>query len=176
MQLRDIPDPGWTQLDIVARMGPRLDMDPLRSECDMYIRHLGYGFAKSFLRHERWDNESWPKLALNREQLFQNMQAYHGHAWLVANESRAVGATRSVAKYIAWTWLIGDVEFSENLTRMRDGYYRYYGKPCLRLIGDRYEWPWQEFDDGFWREPDQVTVSPDDGMAKVMAEAIGVKL
>jgi hypothetical protein len=67
------------------------------------------------------------------------MRDYMEFAWGKADDHRGLSAMRSVEKFKAWVWLLGNdklVEFCED-----DDHYAYYGAPVLQRICQEYSFP-----------------------------------
>lgn len=137
-----------TQDEIVARLRERMATDIFGFETREYLTALDFAHAREFLKPEataeKWGEVKAPSL--------DSMREYMKFAWEKANGCRGISANRSIAHYVAWTWIIGDREFSAAIERMFDKEYRWYGKAILRHICEHYEWDWRSLDDGHWRD------------------------
>jgi hypothetical protein len=176
--LADITTPEWTHENIVARINERRKMDPVGVECNELVIRLPWEYARPYLmpniNQADWDSKYEP---LVREDVFALMRNYHPFAWKKANGKNAIASCRSVMHYMAWCWQIGDMEFCEELWHMGRKHYHCYGKPCLRMVAERYGWDWSAFDDGAWLfEREGAAHQPDEAMAMVLARLINVEL
>lgn len=128
-----------TPEQIVARLEYRKQDDPFAFEVVDYLSWLDYAHAKPYLKdtvtESKWEQDRQP---LTRENVLQRMEEYMPFAWDKARNKRGLSASRSVQHYIAWTWLIGDQDFSEQIDKMP---FNPYGEPALRAICERYNIP-----------------------------------
>lgn len=109
------------------------------------LSRLPFEEAKSFLEVDMTE-ESYQPLNRDADSLLEEMHKYMEFAWTKANHARGLSAGRSIDHYYAWLWLLGEDEAAEGILD-----YRYYGKPQLRAICERYGWDWKTWDDGVWR-------------------------
>lgn len=125
-----------TQEQIVERIRERIDHDVLHFEIQYYFEYITHEQAKLWLKPdskaENWDE---PK-TLDREAIIADMRGYMPFAFGKAHGQRGISATRSIYHYIAWTWLIGDTEFSKEI--QDDANYAPYGLTALRMICEKY--------------------------------------
>ena len=99
--------------------------------------------------------EDWQEVEPNTDHLLGAIEEYMPFAWDKANNCRGLSADRSVSHMKAWLWLLGD-DLGEKL----DGIYCFYGKPCLRVICEKYGWDWRQWDDGEWRNEEGGAWTP----------------
>lgn len=95
---------------------------------------LPYDVIKESLKPEtvesEWNEKSIP---LTRENVIAEMKDYFSFAMEKADDQRGLSAARSMQKYQAWIFALGDEEFSDSLSNYSD-----YGKPQLEEIKARY--------------------------------------
>ncbi len=132
--------------EIVARIRylEEGDRDFLFFERSDLIEHLPFSHARPFLKPEAAESD-WEQLPLSAPSIQAEMLDYMPFAWEKANNCRGISASRSISHMKAWLWLRGD-----DLGERMDGLYEFYGKPCLRVICEKYGWDWREWDDGRW--------------------------
>jgi hypothetical protein len=125
-----------TQEEILHRIEERDEFDIFGFEFDEYITALDFEHAKQFLKEgtteAQW-NESIDEN--NDEALRKAMIDYLNFAVEKAVNHRGISASRSVAHYLAWFWLLGDnemVAFIED----KDNYPQ-YGAPILAKAHER---------------------------------------
>ena len=143
-----------TEAEIVERIKAREPEDMFGFEWHEYIRFLPFHAAQPWLKEEA-KPEDWAAEVCTRDALLEQMRDYMDFAWGKANNCRGLSANRSVMHYIAWTWLAGDGEFSDEISQQFDEDYRFYGKPILARIADFYGWDWRQWDDGRWRNDER---------------------
>lgn len=135
-----------TQDEIAARFAARRETDVLGFEVHEYLEWLDFKHAKPFLKpaaaEGEWGVDFKP---LTRTEMLARMLGYMPFAWAKANDCRGISASRSVMHFVAWTWLAGDREFSDEILSMD---YQNYGKEILIAICERYKWSWADWDDG----------------------------
>lgn len=124
-------------------------VDPLGFESGEYMLYMDYTHVEEFLQGKHQNEETrkeWDETARTVEVLLKAMEEYMSFAWDKANNFRGLSADRSIRHYVAWTWLIGDEEFSK---KIGDAVYEFYGKDILVMICERYGWDHlEEWDDG----------------------------
>ena len=122
--------------------------DILGFETGEYLSYLTYDNAQEFLKKEYQDDEKtredWGQTPTVEESL-KAMKEYMDFAWGKAKNFRGISSDRSIRHYVAWTWLIGDEDFS---TRIDNSNYEYYGKDILVMICEHYGWDHEQWDDG----------------------------
>lgn len=74
------------------------------------------------------------QLALTRKHVLKDMRAYMPFALQKALDHRGLSAARSIDRYRAWLWLLGDCEYG-TVPWQR---YQNYGMPILKHICERY--------------------------------------
>jgi len=135
-----------TQQEILTRIEKRKPDDFFGFEVSEYIDFLDFEHARPFLvagaTAEVWAKQQKPN---TREAVLAVMLEYMPFAWEKANNCRGISANRSIAHFVAWTWLAGDDEFSREVESTR---HEFYGKPALIKICERYGWDWKQWDDG----------------------------
>ncbi len=109
------------------------------------VTYLLFEQAKPYLK-EKVTTDQWTPSKLERESIILEMLDYMEFAWGKANNCRGISSGRSIEHYEIWLWLLKD-DLCEELEDM----YQYYGKPCLRVICEKYDWDWRKWDDGEWR-------------------------
>jgi hypothetical protein len=138
-----------TQEEIVERFNARKDGDMFGDEVGMYLPYLEFNYAKPFLKEgvtkEEWDKDRVP---LSREAVLKQMEEYMAFGWQKANDCRGLSANRTMAHYVAWTWLSGDREFAEQVQQEYNDNYQFYGKDILVMICKFYGWDHTKWDNG----------------------------
>lgn len=86
-----------------------------------------------------WDEESWAKASKrsDKESIVWEMEEYFQFAVEKAITHSGAAASRSVHHYLAWTWLIKDLELFAYLMEPRN--YPNYGCPLLLAVAQKYE-------------------------------------
>jgi hypothetical protein len=118
------------------------------------IEFLPFQDAERFLKPEVTEAE-WNLKTPDEDTVKALILDYMPFAWGKANDCRGLSASRSIEHMKTWLWLLGD-DLGEKLSDI----YQFYGKPCLRLICEKYRWDWRQWDDGCWRNSED-----DDGIA-----------
>lgn len=120
-------------------------------------RALPFDDAKPFLR-DGVTVEDWEGFNPDTETIVGMIREYMPFAWGKANGCRGISSNRSVSHMKAWLWLLED-DLGEKL----DAIYIFFGKPCLRVICEKYGWDWRQWDDGEWRNEERGawTLPPD---------------
>lgn len=138
-----------SQEAIKIRLEARKEGDPFAFEIGEYLNYLDFENAKPYLKEgvteAQW-NESRPPFT--KEAIIDAMRKYYPFAWEKANDCRGISANRSILHFVAWTWLLGDLEFCQYIEGLFDRDYKHYGKPILEKIGERYGWDWSKLDNG----------------------------
>lgn len=138
-----------TQEEILTRIAERKDDDILGFEWSEYVTFLDFDRAKPWLG-EKTTREEWEKAQskLDRETLLKRIADYMEFAWEKANNCRGISSNRSILHYIAWTWLAGDKDFSDELDNRYSVNFEFYGKDILVLICDHYGLDAKKWDNG----------------------------
>jgi len=139
-----------TQAEIFDRLELRRPDDFFGFEWHEYVVYLSPEDFRKLLEPDATmtDEEVGEALKdLSREQILCKMEEYMPFAWEKANDFRGISAARSIAHYVAWTWLAGDRELSSKLEQG----YEFYGKPQLVMICEFYGWDHTQWDDGIRR-------------------------
>ncbi len=141
-----------TQSEIVTRFQERRPGDFFGFETRDYIDGMDFDHAKALdipqdhVTATEWNNTK----SHSRQHWLGEMLEYMEFAWDKANGFRSVSAMRSIQHYIAWTWLAGDSDFSQQLI---DGVFAAdndpYGKDTLIAICKHYGWEYAQWDDGY---------------------------
>lgn len=136
------------QVAVLARYKARNKDDLLGFEVNEYLAYLNYDKAQEFLKEEFRDDaetrDEWTKIP-SLEEALAGMKDYMSFAWDKANGFRGISADRSIRHYVAWTWIISDEQFSDEVDLAQ---YEFYGKDILVKICERYGWDHNEWDDG----------------------------
>jgi len=119
-----------TQEEIVERLKEPGDMFGFGP--GVLIGYLEYEHAKPYLK-EGVTTEEWKPDTLTREAVLETMRDYMEFAWGKAQNHRGLSASRSVIKFEAWVWLLGDSPIEAE--------YAQYGCPTLAAICARYDFP-----------------------------------
>lgn len=136
-----------TQDELVARIKARMSKDALGFEWHEYLEHLELDRFKQFAKPDADLSDMPPPKPIDREAMLAKMKSYMSFAFGKAHGERGISASRSVLHYVAWTWLAGDREFSDEVDRMGDTDYAPYGLPVLRRICAFYGWDPAELGD-----------------------------
>jgi hypothetical protein len=131
-----------TQEEIVARYRERVPHDPLGFEVPEYLLALNLEHAKPMLKPGM---KAWKPIYQTRDDVLQTMKEYMPFAWDKANGQRGISTVRSLMHYVAWLWLIGELELAEAIED-----YTHYGKPQLVRICELFKWNWRRWDDDRW--------------------------
>lgn len=138
-----------TQDEILAKLKSREQGDPFGFETNEYLNYLDFEHAKAYLK-EDVTTDIWEKSrpAHTREAVIEAMKKYHDFAWEKANNCRGISANRSIMHYIAWLFVVGDLELHAEIAEDFRSNYQFYGKPILIKIAERYGWDWKKLDNG----------------------------
>lgn len=96
--------------------------------------------AERFMKKDHgWTEETWQKSMLKKdhESIVNEVEDYFQFAWEKAVGHRGVSANRSVIHYLAWSWLLNDMELFKFL--MEPHNYANYGCPMLLAVAHKYE-------------------------------------
>lgn len=123
-----------TQEEILERFKEVRKDDFFGFETDVIFYHLKFKYAKEFLNEsvteDQWEEHQEEN---SRESILNQMKDYMVFAWEKAINERGISASRSMSKYNAWVWLLGD-----DLGDLNN--YTEYGKPNLKTICKKYKW------------------------------------
>ena len=89
------------------------------------------GFAPS-------DGQEWTSTPLTRDAVIAAMADYSDHAWCKVEDHRGLSANRSVDRFRAWVWLLGD---DAVLEQFESAGYAQYGAPKLAVACEAYGVP-----------------------------------
>lgn len=131
-----------TGAEIVKQIERVKEIDMFGFEWHEYVAHLPFEQAKRYLKEDAKDEE-WEYTPLTREMMLEKMLDYMEFAWDKANNGRSISANRSIMHYIAWVWMSGEPEFSEEIRREYAHNYNNYGKSILKKICEHYGWDWK---------------------------------
>lgn len=112
--------------------------DLLGFESVELLRALDFEHAKSFFNSLK--KKDWKPDLLTDEAVVKQVVDYMDFAIDKATGHRGISASRSIAHYRAWLWLIGDdklVKFADD----DDNNYQNYGAPILKKIARKYKAP-----------------------------------
>lgn len=145
-----------TDQEILDRIKEIEDDDFFGFQSSDLIGFLSYDAAKPFLE-EGVTAEAWnaDRQTPTREAVIEKILSYMPFAWEKANDCRGLSAGRSIEHMKAWLWMLGD-----ELHAKLDDIYEFYGKPCLRVICEKYGWDWKQWDDGVWRKSEDDDGDP----------------
>ena len=138
-----------TQAEIASRIVDLKTLDVFGFEISEYIEFLDFEHAKPYLKEDTTE-EQWTSLKPTREVVLAKMKEYLSFAWEKANNCRGISSSRSNSHYRAWIWLLGAEEAEALAIVFNDALYRYYGKPQLVAIAERYGWDWKQHDNDRW--------------------------
>lgn len=126
-----------TQEEILARIEERKASDILGFEVDEYVMSLDFEHVQPFLKKDHKVTEKeWNKGALlTDEALRERMIDYLNFAVEKVMGHRGISASRSVAHYLAWFWLLGDDEMVEFIGN--EDNYPQYGAPIIAKAYER---------------------------------------
>lgn len=79
--------------------------------------------------------------SLERDDVLREMREYMNFAWEKVEDHRGLSASRSVDKFIAWVWVLGDEGVYEELVEMQERAYPQYGAPILKKVCKTYDFP-----------------------------------
>lgn len=136
-----------TQGELLDRILERAKEDPMQLEVHDYIAYLDKEHAKKIYpadTHEKID-ASWDQGAWSEADILKRIVDYVPKAFDWANRKKDFETMRAFGHFIAWTWLLGDREFSDMLTCHE---WSAFGKPAFRLIAEQYGIAWDGLDDG----------------------------
>lgn len=107
-------------------------------DIEVLIQYLTFEQAKPLLKPEA-TSEGWTDVKpLNRETVLNDMREYMDFAWGKVINHRGISADRSVTKFKAWVWLLGD---DDVLAKMKLADYAQYGAPILKIVCEQYGFP-----------------------------------
>lgn len=89
---------------------------------------------KSWLKDDATPPDG-PEVEYNRETVLDRMREYMDFAWEKALDERGISASRSIHRYQAWCYALGeydDIDWDA---------YDSYGKPILRQLCEKYAFP-----------------------------------
>lgn len=129
-----------TQEEILKRIEEVKNQDFFGTERNDLVDYLTYENAKQFLK-EGVTKDEWNKdKKLNNENILKEMLDYMDFAWGKAIDERGLSASRSLSHYSAWIWLLDDGNFEE-FNNQKENNYAMYGKPVLKWICEKYNFP-----------------------------------
>ena len=135
--------------EIDKRYDERGEGDIIGFETNEYLMYMSFDKVRSIVAESVSDDELRELLKpASREHMLKVMFDYMEFAWGKANDQRGISANRSIEHYVAWVWLAGDAELSDEIDKMAWDEYCYYGKPILERICNYYEWDYSIWDDG----------------------------
>lgn len=142
-----------TQIELLHRFNARKGADLFGFEVTDYLEYMTWETVKPLLSEEfaakvAAGTEKWRTEEQTEEALRKTMFDYMEFAWGKANNCRGISANRSIMHFTAWLWMLGD-DHGRFGDKLFDGY-KYYGKPQLVAICERFAWDWQGWDDGHW--------------------------
>lgn len=132
-----------TQEEIVKRIEERIEEDFFGFETSDYISRLSFENAKQFLK-EGVKSDEWK---LSNQDPIDELKEYMSFAWDKANNCRGISAGRNISHIIAWLWL-ADHEIYNEVKRMNEEEYQYYGKDILKYVCDNFDIDSSVYDDG----------------------------
>ena len=130
--------------ELIARMKEEDPEDDFGFKKEALVGFIDYKgaieLAKAGVFNELSQEEVWNESLslLTEEAILSEMREYMEFAWGKANNERGISASRSVQKFEAWMWLIGDDDGLQELSSVE---YAPYGKPKLNYISQRYGFP-----------------------------------
>lgn len=134
-----------TQDEILERFKACSGDDIFGFESHEYLRAMTKETVESlrgnFLKEDADLSELKPDL-IDDESILKQCIEYMPFAWEKANNGRGISASRSLAHYKAWLWLLGEDSF-DGVTD-----YQYYGKDNLIKICEYLNLDSSNWDDG----------------------------
>ncbi len=130
-----------SQLEIKNRIKRIQEKDLFGFESSSLVDFLNYENAKEYLKPECTEDE-WNKhyKRATKKNIKLEILDYMPFAWEKANNCRGVSANRSLMHMKAWFWLL-----DEKLD-LKD--YKWYGKPQLKKICEKFGWDWKQWHNG----------------------------
>ena len=114
-----------------------------------YVPYMDAADMRPFLKDGTTDEQiAEIQQPLDRDAMVQHIKNYMPFAWDKANNCRGISANRSIGHFVAWTFLAGDKEFSDELSALFDDGYEHYGKAILIRICEFYGLDANQWDDG----------------------------
>lgn len=128
-----------TQKEILAQMKARAPYDPLGFETGDLLPFLDFAHAREFLVPDATP-EKWAEACAESTDaaVRKRMDDYIEFAWDKCTSHRGISASRSIAHFRAWAWLIGDDEAVAFIDD--EDNYAPYGAPILGYLSKRYGW------------------------------------
>lgn len=120
----------------------------------LLLMRLPLGMVNKFMRPgQKWDEETWARTRAkkDRETIIAEMEEYFQDAVEIVIRHRGISASRTLHYYMAWAWLINDMELFAYFMDQRN--YPNYGAPMLYGYAQKY---------------DQLDMLPDDPMKAEM--------
>jgi len=111
--------------------------DFLGFERSTLMEFLPFSAAKPFLKAPEVTEEQWETRSPAREVVLEEMRKYMIFALGKAADHRGLSAGRSVSRFAAWTWMLGDEE--HDAINWSD--YGQYGATILKAVCERYGFP-----------------------------------
>lgn len=151
--------------EIVKRIKARAYHDILNLEVPDYARYLDPASLREAIPSidekiaRSCTEETW-----SEQEFLRLITEYLPKAFDWANREKDMETARAFGHFVAWTWLIGDVDFSSLIEMLP---WEQYGKPHFRMIAERYDVDWSKMDDGVLRELPSLgadNLSPDGGL------------
>jgi len=141
-----------TEQEILKRFKERKPNDPFGFEVNEYLDYLSFDSAMSLVPDDKRaeaekDRNNWKQRTLDRDAMVKVILDYLPFAWDKANDCRGISAQRSIQHFIAWTWLAGDTEFSDEIDLDFQNY-EHYGKEILIKVSKRYGFDYGAHDNG----------------------------
>lgn len=118
-----------TTEEVIARIQETLKTDMFGFKASALLELLTFEQAKPFLKTDA-SSDGW-KTATTREELLACMREYMEFAWGKVEDHRGISAGRSVEKFEAWIWALGD---DATLKEFEDAPYAQYGAPQLAVV------------------------------------------
>lgn len=104
------------------------------------LMRVSFEKARPFLKQGGgWERETWDKhmLKRDRESIVNEMEDMFQFAVEKSIFHHHQGAVGTVVHYMAWSWLIGDMEIFAYLMDARN--YANFGAPMFMAVGQKYE-------------------------------------
>ena len=125
-----------TTEEVIARIQETLKTDIFGFKASALLELLTFEQAKPFLKEDA-SPEGW-KTCATRDQLLGCMREYMAFAWGKVEDHRGLSAGRSVEKFEAWIWALGD---DATLAEFEAAPYAQYGAPQLAVACRAYGFP-----------------------------------
>lgn len=151
-----------TQNEIVARFNAK-SKEIMNFEPEVLFEFLDFEHAKPFLK-EGITEKDWETIPYDKETVLTQAKEYmEEYGWPKCQDHRGLSASRTLTKMQAWTWLLGEDELVEKISKMEKTNYSQYGAPILKVICEHFGWPIPD-DEATQRMMEGLPCTPDCNM------------